>query len=104
MKPFYEASTVSIRKDNFFLPTEILNDKQKKTLDKMFKEITADKVDHKKLTSSKWEMIFEDSAPGPGNNAPFKKMVKAVSNKQNVFIIIRAKVSEQEVIYGGYTS
>ena len=43
------------------IQTDLLNKKQKATFMKMFKEISADKVDSfEKLKDGKWELIFED--------------------------------------------
>lgn len=59
--PIYVGSEAQVSKDTFFLKTNLLNKKQKETFARMFKEITADKVDNfNRLIDSKWEMIFED--------------------------------------------
>ena len=70
------------------IQTDLLNKKQKATFMKMFKEISADKVDSfEKLKDGKWELIFEDRTHSNQNTTKFRKFVSAVSNKQNVIIL-----------------
>eukprot|EP00347_Sterkiella_histriomuscorum_P007708 403347869 len=103
VKSFFEGEKIQAKQDTFFLKSSILNSKQKKTLDKAFREITQDKVETAKLVKSKWELIYEDSNVQTKSQPEFLKFVKAVSNKSNVFILLKAKILEQEVVFGGYT-
>jgi len=49
-------------------------------------------------------LIFEDKAHQNQNPAKFRTFVKAVSNRSNVIVLIKGKVLEQPVVYGGFTN
>eukprot|EP00347_Sterkiella_histriomuscorum_P009952 403339248 len=89
VKSFFEIKKIQAKQDTFFLQSSILNSKQQKTLDKVFREITQDIVETAKLVKSKWELIYEDSDVQTKSQPEFLKFVKAVSNKQLIDLRIR---------------